>query len=581
MKLSHASAGVALLASVGEAAFFLPVGLLQQRRGSSSLGGGEKFGSEECPCIGFDDIGGETLAVVKGKEVSYPADLGGSCEAWDESKNPECKGGSAPKWCSQKWCYVDPRNCHAPELPEMSEYQPKASYQNMPLHYSYSTCDAEVKPKETPVEGLHGCRCIGFDDASGSFMATIGKKKVEYPVETGSQCNAWDSERAPECMGGNDAPDWCKKKWCFVDPCSCSLEVPPKASDYLGEATFQGKQVYYSYATCGEEDSYSSKEKIKESTGAVDEMCSAIVSGPAFGEEDCPCIGFRGIEGDIMAKISGSEVTYPADLGSSCTMWDEGRHPECQLGDDEDSNTLPAWCKSEWCYVDPRKCTIPIIPKTAPVDTAYMPDARYQQLPLYYSYSTCGAEDKWAKQLVDIGNQGCRCIGFHGSPGSTKVNIGKKEIDFPSELGGECKAWDQGKHPDCEGKNPPEWCSQEWCFVDPCTCDEEVPPKISDYLGEATFQGRKVFYSYAACGAKDHYASEAKVTASKQHIAKMCPKKKEEAKNEDDDEVGDAPSDSDFNYNTSKYSKEWHEEWRHGDYPAWKGPDHDDYEVRE
>merc|ERR1719491_2572047 len=202
-----------------------------------------------------------------------------------------------------------------------------------------------------------------------------------------------------------------------------------------------------------------------------------MASHDYFGSEECPCIGFDGVDGDTLVTLGGQEVKFPADLGGSCQAWDSGIHPQCA------SEKAPSWCASKWCYVDPRHCHIPVLPKTAPPETSYQPTARYQNLPLYFSYSTCEAKDTWSKALSDVGKSGCRCIGFDGSEGTNVAHIGKEKVEFPAEIGGECKAWDDDVHPDCKGKDAPAWCGRKWCFVDPCSCDVEVPPKTSGEAG--------------------------------------------------------------------------------------------------
>merc|ERR1719491_1695493 len=57
----------------------------------------------------MDNREGEAMATIKGgKQVPYPADLGGRCKAWDSTHHPKCPGED---WCESKWCYVDPCNC--------------------------------------------------------------------------------------------------------------------------------------------------------------------------------------------------------------------------------------------------------------------------------------------------------------------------------------------------------------------------------------------------------------------------------------------------------------------------------------
>jgi len=534
MKQSAAAlAGSCLIAAAPSAESVLLLrGVVAGQHGALAAGGGAKFGSLDCPCIGFDDIEGETLAHINSTDVKYPADLGGSCQSWDEGRSPLCKGASPPKWCKQEWCYVDPRNCKIPVMPKMSDYQPKAMYQNMPLHFSYSTCDSkDTYTKEISELGSAGCRCVGFDNSPGTTNVTIGGKQVEYPAEIGGQCKAWDLGSNPDCKGANPSA-WCAKKWCFVDPCSCSgLPAPPKTSDYLGEGTFQGKPVHYSYATCGEIDDYSSAEKKKEAEAGFD--CAAHEMPDSFGSKKCPCVGFDNITGETLATVGGKKVIYPADLGGSCEAWDTGVNPSCK-GDKPEP-----WCKEKWCYVDPRKCDIDVMPKMSPPETSYQPDARYQNLPLYYSYSTCGSKDSWAKSVANVGKPGCRCIGIDNSPGTTIANVGGgKMVEYPAEIGGECKAWDVNRHPRCKGDKAEQWCSKQWCFVDiaSCTAKLDTTPTASGYMGDATFQGRPIYYSYNTCGEENLYTG------------------------------------SDEAYNHSGYKKDWANEYRNGDYPKWKTP---------
>lgn len=88
-----------------------------------------------------------------------------------------------------------------------------------------------------------------------------------------------------------------------------------------------------------------------------------------------------------------------------------------------------------------------------------MASSKYQGLPVHYSYATCGATDTWAEHVPDAGVIGCRCIGIDNSPGTIMVKFNGKDVEYPAEIGGECKAWDVGKNPDCQGAGAPSWCS--------------------------------------------------------------------------------------------------------------------------
>eukprot|EP00933_Yihiella_yeosuensis_P080052 TRINITY_DN93458_c0_g1_i1.p1 TRINITY_DN93458_c0_g1~~TRINITY_DN93458_c0_g1_i1.p1 ORF type:complete len:367 (-),score=97.61 TRINITY_DN93458_c0_g1_i1:88-1188(-) len=221
------------------------------------------FGNPDCPCIGIDNLEGKTLALTSKGYVDYPADLGSRCEAWDAGVNPDCKGDAKGKgWCAEKWCYVDPRKCKNIEvLPKMSSYVPTARYQNVPVFYSYNTCGSKDLWAKTNVKsGKNNCRCIGFDNLAGSFRFNLGTggtvtKMATYPGETGGTCAAWDAENNPDCaVKGPNRPAWCDKKWCFVDPCDCDLDEIPKISAYMYTSKMGGKNVYYSYESCGEVD---------------------------------------------------------------------------------------------------------------------------------------------------------------------------------------------------------------------------------------------------------------------------------------------------------------------------------------
>jgi len=244
----------------------------------------KSYGSEQCPCVGIDELEGDTMALVKKgeKRVPYAADLGARCEAWDSSDHPKCSGDSGESWCEQKWCYVDPCNCDIPVLPKPASYIPGAEYQGKPVFFSYATCGgadsytgkenknngktAKLIEKTCAIDvdakkwGEEDCRCVGIGPQPGTTKVNIKDKMVDFPADTGATCTAWEQDNHPDCQG-DDAPDWCSKAWCYVDPCKCKLAVSPKTSSYLPEGNYQGKPVYYSYATCGSDDSYSAGDK--------------------------------------------------------------------------------------------------------------------------------------------------------------------------------------------------------------------------------------------------------------------------------------------------------------------------------
>eukprot|EP00930_Biecheleria_cincta_P018812 TRINITY_DN1452_c0_g2_i1.p1 TRINITY_DN1452_c0_g2~~TRINITY_DN1452_c0_g2_i1.p1 ORF type:complete len:668 (-),score=215.43 TRINITY_DN1452_c0_g2_i1:49-1848(-) len=220
------------------------------------------YGNPKCQCIGFSGVQGNRLVMLGGNFVEFPGDLGSSCKAWDDGVHPACQAGTKPgkgkDWCAQPWCFVDPRKCNIQELPEMSTYLPTARYQKMPLFVSLSTCDKKPRTDVAGPLGLQKCSCIGFDNAPGTMKLQIGAASVTYPAETGGTCGAWDMDSNPLCAVKGEKPDFCTKKWCFVDPCSCDIGALPKVSAALFDVSFAGKKVYYSYETCGDMDVYTS-----------------------------------------------------------------------------------------------------------------------------------------------------------------------------------------------------------------------------------------------------------------------------------------------------------------------------------
>jgi len=223
------------------------------------------YGDMRCPCIGFDSVDGDTLVTLSNTtQVAFPADLGARCEAWDNKHHPDCKEDDEPDWCRQKWCYVDSCNCDLPVMPKMASYVPDALFQGKPVFFSYATCGSkDLWSDAVPKVGTAGCRCIGFDNIPGTIDIKLedrnGKASaVSYPAEIGGTCNAWDDGVHPMCRG-EDAPKWCKQRWCYVDPCSCKLDTAPKITMYLPDAMFTGMSLYYSYETCGSKDYFTEK----------------------------------------------------------------------------------------------------------------------------------------------------------------------------------------------------------------------------------------------------------------------------------------------------------------------------------
>lgn len=135
----------------------------------------------------------------------------------------------------------------------------------------------------SPSEGQDGCKCYmaGLYEGrsstiEGHYEFEVRGVKVEYPKAVGGYCGAWDQGIHPRCKG-DDQAEWCHRRWCFVDPCTCNLATPPKHSAMKGvEKLAGGHPVYYSYATCGEKDTRTAETNADACAVQVDkEACHA------------------------------------------------------------------------------------------------------------------------------------------------------------------------------------------------------------------------------------------------------------------------------------------------------------------
>mmetsp|Transcript_43449 Transcript_43449/g.81159 ORF Transcript_43449/g.81159 Transcript_43449/m.81159 type:complete len:278 (-) Transcript_43449:92-925(-) len=252
------------------------------------------------------------MGKIKEITVTYPANLGSSCKAWDVSLYPACSADPPPDFCSAKWCFIDPCKCTIPVPPKKTTQN--YSWQGKQLYWSYATCGgadtfsaqnpmacvsqdnedyckdvkgcswdgekclgkdlvdhctSEVKEKDY---GLDTCRCVGWEkEGVMNFSGNM------YPASIGGKCAAWDSDSHPSCKGSKPE-SWCKQKWCWVDPCSCTLpDSQPKVTS--SDALYKGKAAFWSYGTCGGKDEYT--EDLDSLPAFPPDYCSADTSAPA------------------------------------------------------------------------------------------------------------------------------------------------------------------------------------------------------------------------------------------------------------------------------------------------------------
>lgn len=252
--------------------------------------------------------------------------------------------------------------------------------------------------------GGPGCPCIGLDQLSGTVKSPSKNSTSEaYPASIGAHCDIWDKS----CRSKSDASCWtAQESWCFVDPCNCnaSSRQHPKWQGLL----WQGHPVYASAATC------TSNQSVKEG-GPLLSACNANqFQKDLMGNAKCKCIGIVGLSGDLRVNISNQQFRFPADLGSSCQSWDDGRHPDCRKAEQ------PGWCHRQWCYVDPCTCNIEELPKVS----TYFPRANYRKKALYYSYEACHSFDTFTydshSACVNQETE-AKCLALGGDPDDPKI----------------------------------------------------------------------------------------------------------------------------------------------------------------
>lgn len=539
------------------------------------------YGHELCRCIGIE-VGGMSVFHIPNYTFEFPTDVGSRCEAWDATHNPLCLVDSPPAWCAQQWCYVDPCACDLPESPFMT--QSHLTWQGKPAHGSYATCEATDEwsatiagecsskldshqcsstagcgwtgkhcMKQEVVQLCHedsmpeyeygkkDCRCIGHAAITGNATVLVDGTSTNFLATVGGTCFVWDQDVHPACLvEESKKPQWCFEKWCYVDPCTCTLGggLTAKKSDL--DIKYRGKRVYYSYETCGEVDVKTPEVDVPPQYPPS--YCAAAEK--SFGHDHCRCLGME-VDGyskyTFTNKVTGFNhtVKYPTKTGSFCKAWDEDHHPDCTTG-----GAVPEWCHIDWCYVDPCTCAI----NNPPIKTEAH-DLTFRGNPRYLSYATCGQEDKFSSTVVNscatamdswacsqipdcswtgrhcikrevaatcrmgsapvamYGDNNCRCIGQTNVAGNASLSFKGQEVLYPAEVGGMCDTWDVGVHPECTDPNASApFCFQKWCFVDPCECVLPKHPPVKTRMS-GKLQGDYVFYSYETCGAEDLYTT--------------------------------------------------------------------------
>lgn len=412
---------------------------------------------------------------------------------------------------------------------------------------------AAVRAVQAPVAG---CECIpnGIDkETDGNIMANIGTPEQpnmqHFNSTYGSFCAVHHETGVAECVSPA-ADSWCRKSWCYVDPCTCG------STDVAQSFRFTSP-LYYSYNNCAGTATFGDAQAndatcTKKFIPSNDASCQTKLSN----EKERKAWKAQGIEFEVVMVTKGApddltETPYPANYGEGCGMHDKGT-PGCTGAD------APEWCHEPWTYVNPCECSAGDMKRTQFL----------YPLHLFYSYSICGAKDAFISAVQDSKNKDaarcpegipsakeqkldnprhlprtkpvnakCACIkkpvsaipkldcnvGF--AQGGKCVNAtGSAAVGLmPSNYGEMCGVHLEPTSSDCFNHmvSPPvpwparcrdggpegekntgcrkAWCDQPWCYVDPCACAAADSPDMAE---SRTFPGSVLYYSYRNCAGK-------------------------------------------------------------------------------
>ena len=116
--------------------------------------------------------------------------------------------------------------------------------------------------------------------------------------------------------------------------------------------------------------------------------------------------------------------------------------------------------------------------------------------------------------FLPTGNPDCPCLADYPDGavlednGQIRVGInGLGEFDYPVGYGiGTCSQHDRHLAPSCDGINPPSWCSNNWCYVDPDNCKAGLEgTNEGGYDWSRTPDLEIPPYSYETCGFANTY----------------------------------------------------------------------------
>jgi len=144
--------------------------------------------------------------------------------------------------------------------------------------------------------------------------------------------------------------------------------------------------------------------------------------------------------------------------------------------------------------------------------------------------AVCAFRAQAASSYPKYGGEDCPCIGIDVSNSikpfaaiAVHDTVSGTVGDFPPELGTSCKNWDMESNPACAGENPPAFCKERWCYVDPCNCKTETHDlSASTYLPTWKYHKKPLHFSYSTCGATADPWFEETPAPVVRHVSAKC-----------------------------------------------------------
>eukprot|EP00929_Paragymnodinium_shiwhaense_P090252 TRINITY_DN50407_c0_g1_i1.p1 TRINITY_DN50407_c0_g1~~TRINITY_DN50407_c0_g1_i1.p1 ORF type:complete len:502 (+),score=111.14 TRINITY_DN50407_c0_g1_i1:120-1625(+) len=340
---------------------------------------------------------------------------------------------------------------------DVSSEEPQlSSLQDFPKEFpTFHTVEAE--DILAPVDiGMASCPCLGIEGLTGDVSVTFADKTVSYPAEMGSYCKAWDNTHHPLCKERPWA--WWKEEDCMPNGVGGFYDTKDLNNDFEGNMEEHAKaacesafgeggcskkacgecngRAYHGRAEdepCGNGTTMWSFASLQADMGCGWGSCAEVLIGSQHLGWEPSCEPQQFVPQRVLPASKHVAGNCPANTHSTTEpppttpealtyeeklVMQEVEAARKLLADSEanvlsnprlsaklnlsgaaakelferEASTADTWCPSRWCYVDPCECKLE--GAALPARSMYLPDARFRNIPLYYSYHTCGSTDR-------------------------------------------------------------------------------------------------------------------------------------------------------------------------------------------